>query len=54
MSATGDSIAETVRIMNDRGNQPSDIVWDVAVHYSRTWDLSERIKLAWRIVRGSG
>jgi hypothetical protein len=54
MSQVGESIIETAQIMNDRGNQASDIVWDVAVHYSRDWDLSERIRLAWRIVRGKG
>jgi hypothetical protein len=52
MSVVSDEIVETVQIMNARGNQASDIVWDIAVDYSRNWDLSERIKLAWRIVRG--
>jgi hypothetical protein len=46
------SIIETVEIMDERGNPPSEIVWEIAVSYSRCWDLTERAKLAWQILRG--
>jgi len=47
-------IVETVQIMDERGNQTSDIVWDIAVHGSRHWDIVERARLAWQILRGRG
>jgi hypothetical protein len=52
--ASNEWIVEMVQIMDERGNQTSDIVWDIAVHGSRVWDFSERLKLAWQILRGKG
>lgn len=54
MTRVSQSIIETVEIMDGRGNQPSDIVWEIAVHYSRGWNFTERARLAWQILRGHG
>jgi hypothetical protein len=48
------SMIETIEIMDERGNQGSDIVWEIAVHYSRSWNFTERVRMAWQIVRGKG
>lgn len=48
------SMIETIQIMDERGNQGSDIVWEIAVHYSRGWNFTERVRMAWQIVRGKG
>jgi hypothetical protein len=47
-------MVRTIEIMDERGNPTSEITWEIAVYYSTTWDFSERLKLAWQILRGKG
>jgi hypothetical protein len=54
MRQKNQSMVRDIEIMDERGNQTSDIVWEIAVNYSRDWSLGERWKLAWQILRGQG
>lgn len=54
MRTRNQAMVTDVEIMDERGNQTSDIVWEIAVNYSRDWSLAERAKLAWQIFRGNG
>lgn len=52
MRLASQEMVETIQIMDERGNQTSDIVWEIALYYSSMWGFGERLKLAWQILRG--